>query len=55
MKMGCRISVAVASLFFAGGLAVGSLGIATHNLPLLYLGYGVMAGTGLGLAYTPPI
>ncbi|CAN0536930.1 unnamed protein product, partial [Ectocarpus sp. 8 AP-2014] len=25
------------------------------SLPLLYGGYGVLAGTGLGLAYTPPI
>jgi MFS family permease len=40
---------------FGGGLAVGSLGIYLHMLPLLYLGYGALAGTGLGLAYTPCI
>jgi len=55
MKVGLRKSVALAGLFFGGGLCVGSVGIATHSLPLLYLGYGVIAGAGVGLAYTPPI
>jgi len=55
MKIGARASVGLSSLFFGGGLIVGSLGIWTHSLPLLYLGYGVMAGTGIGIGYTPPI
>lgn len=25
------------------------------SLPLLYAGYGVIGGTGVGLAYTPPV
>jgi len=30
-------------------------GCSLDSLPLLYAGYGVLAGTGIGLAYTPPI
>lgn len=55
MKVGTRASVGLASLFFGGGMITGSLGIYFHSLALLYLGYGVMAGTGIGLGYTPPI
>jgi hypothetical protein len=33
----------------------GALGVYFHSLTMLYLGYGVLAGVGLGLAYTPPI
>lgn len=36
-------------------MLLGAVGIHLHMLPLLYAGYGLMAGTGIGLAYTPPI
>lgn len=55
MKYGPRASIAFAGFLFGGGLMVGSLGIYLHSLPILYLGYGVMAGCGIGTAYTPPI
>ena len=55
MKVGTRASMAVAGLLFGGGMIVGSVGIATHQLWLLYLGYGFLAGCGVGVAYTPPI
>lgn len=55
MKVGIKKSTVIAGLCFGGGLLIGSIGIATHNLTLLYLGYGVLGGTGVGLAYTPPI
>ena len=32
-----------------------AVGIHYHLLPLLYLGYGVLGGAGVGLAYTPPV
>jgi MFS family permease len=54
-RVGHRKSILYAAMSFGGGLAVGSLGIYLHVLPLLYLGYGALAGTGLGLAYTPCI
>ena len=55
MKVGARKSMAAASVCFGGGLIIGALGIHLHSLPLLYLGYGVLGGTGIGLAYTPPV
>lgn len=55
MKVGPRKAIAVAGSCFGGGLLLGSLGIYLHSLPLLYGGYGCLAGFGIGLAYTPPI
>ena len=55
MKVGTRASMAVAGLLFGGGMLVGSVGVATHQLWLLYLGYGFLSGCGVGIAYTPPL
>lgn len=55
MKVGPKAAIAAASVCFGGGLLIGSLGISMHNLWMIYLGYGVLGGTGLGLAYTPPV
>lgn len=55
MKVGPRQAMAAASIAFGGGLVVGAAGLHFHSLPLLYLGYGFLGGTGIGLAYTPPV
>eukprot|EP00501_MAST-03F_sp_TOSAG23-6_P000087 GSMAST32.ASY1.ANO1.89.1 assembled CDS len=58
IKVGPRVAQATASLCFGGGLCLGALGIYvlhTHQLWLLYLGYGILGGTGVGVAYTPPM
>jgi MFS family permease len=55
MKVGPRIAMGAASVAFGGGLMLGALGIHLHSLPLLYAGYGFLGGTGIGLAYTPPM
>jgi MFS family permease len=55
LRVGPRMSLVVAGACFGGGLMLGALGISMHSLPLLYLGYGVLGGTALGLAYTPPV
>jgi MFS family permease len=55
MKVGARLAMTVAGLCFGGGLLIGSVGVSTHNLWLLYLGYGVLGGCGVGIAYTPPL
>jgi hypothetical protein len=47
--------MAAASVCFGGGFMLGALGIHYHSLPLLYAGYGFLGGTGIGLAYTPPV
>lgn len=55
MKYGPRASMAFAGLMYGGGMLVGSAGIYLHSLTMLYLGYGVMGGCGVGICYTPPI
>lgn len=55
LKAGTRATLFVSSLMFGGGFILGSIGIATHQLWLLYLGYGFLSGCALGIAYTPPL
>jgi MFS family permease len=45
----------VAAFCWGGGYIVGGFGIVTHQLWLLYLGYGVIGGCGLGLGYVSPV
>jgi len=45
----------VAAFCWGGGYLLGSVGILTHQLWLLYLGYGVIGGCGLGLGYVSPV
>jgi MFS family permease len=54
-RNGPRKAMAASALFFVTGLLVGGLGIATQQLWLLYLGYGVIGGIGLGLGYISPV
>ena len=48
-------SASVAALCWGGGFLLGGLGIWLHQLWLLYLGYGVIGGCGLGLGYVSPV
>ena len=52
---GPRKSGFVAALCWGLGFLVGALGIQTHQLWLLYLGYGVLGGCGLGIGYITPV
>ena len=54
-RVGPRRAMVTAALCFGGGLLVAALGIAWHQLWLLYLGYGVLGGCGLGLGYISPV
>ena len=45
----------VAALCFAGGFLVSACGVALHALWLVYLGYGVIGGCGLGIGYISPV
>ncbi|SNZ19138.1 OFA family MFS transporter [Cohaesibacter gelatinilyticus] len=48
--------VGVTSAFlWGGGFILGSFGILSHQLWLVYLGYGVLGGCGLGLGYVSPV
>lgn len=54
-KVGPRCVGVTAAFCWGGGFVVGSLGIVTHQLWLVYLGYGVIGGCGLGLGYVSPV
>ena len=54
-KVGPRKVGVVAACCWGGGYLVGGAGIMTHQLWLLYLGYGVIGGCGLGLGYVSPV
>jgi MFS family permease len=52
---GPRKAMAAAAACWATGFLVGAVGIATTQLWLVYLGYGVIGGIGLGLGYISPV
>jgi MFS family permease len=52
---GPRRAMAAATAAWCSGLLIGSAGIATEQLWLLYLGYGVIGGIGLGIGYISPV
>jgi MFS family permease len=54
-SVGPRKSGVIAALCWGGGFLVGALGIHLHQLWLVYLGYGVLGGCGLGMGYITPV
>jgi len=54
-KLGPRVTGLLGAGLYAAALSTAALAASTHSLPLLYLGYGVLAGTTMGIAYVPPI
>jgi len=54
-KSGPRKTMLVAAACFGGGFIVSALGVALHQLLIVYLGYGIIGGCGLGLAYIAPV
>ena len=54
-KNGPRKAMFVSACFWAAGFLVSALGIATDQLWLVYLGYGVLGGIGLGIGYISPV
>ncbi|WP_265920403.1 L-lactate MFS transporter [Cupriavidus nantongensis] len=54
-KVGPRRTMFTAACCFGGGFVVSALGIWLHQIWLLYLGYGVLGGIGLGLGYVSPV
>jgi MFS family permease len=54
-KVGPRRTMFTAACCFGGGLLVSALGVYLHQTALLYLGYGVIGGIGLGLGYVSPV
>ena len=54
-KNGPRKAMFVSACFWAAGFLVSALGISTEQLWLVYLGYGVLGGIGLGIGYISPV
>ena len=52
---GPRQAMAAAAVFWGSGLAVAGLGTLTEQIWLLFLGYGVLGGIGLGIGYISPV
>src|ERR1700749_148254 len=52
---GPRRTMFTAALCFGGGFLLSALGVWLHQLWIVYLGYGVLGGTGLGLGYISPV
>jgi OFA family oxalate/formate antiporter-like MFS transporter len=54
-KLGPRTLALSGSILFSVGYAISGMALSIPSLPLLYLGYGVIGGTGLGLGYVTPV
>ena len=54
-RNGPRKTMAAAACCFGGGFLVAALGVFLHQLWIVYLGYGVLGGCGLGLGYIAPV
>ena len=54
-KFGPTVTGTVSSILFGSGIALTGLAIHLHSLILLYLGYGVIGGIGLGAGYVTPV
>src|SRR5271169_5180778 len=52
---GPRRAMFAAASCFGGGFLVSAVGIWLHQLWIVYLGYGVLGGCGLGLGYISPV
>ncbi len=54
-RVGPRCVGVTAAILWGGGFLIGSVGVAFHQLWLIYFGYGVLGGCGLGLGYVSPV
>src|SRR4249919_922950 len=54
-RVGPRKTMFTSALCFGGGFVISAFGVWWHQLWILYLGYGVIGGCGLGLGYVSPV
>ena len=54
-RVGPRASGLLAAICFGAGFFVSAIGVWTHQIWLLYAGYGVIGGCGLGIGFNTPI
>lgn len=54
-RFGPRLTETVAALLYGSGILLTGLAVQLESLPLLYIGYGVVGGLGLGAGYVTPV
>jgi len=54
-RRGARVAAKTSAMFFAGGLALGGLGLLWQQPLLLFLGLGILCGIGCGIGYIAPV
>ncbi|MEE1326786.1 MAG: OFA family MFS transporter, partial [Streptococcus sp.] len=54
-KFGPRVTGTISAILYASGNVLTGFAIAQHSIFLLYLGYGVLGGIGLGTGYVTPV
>ena len=52
---GPRRAMFAAALCFGGGFLISAAGVRLHDIWIVYLGYGVLGGIGLGIGYISPV
>ncbi len=53
--VGPRKAMFASACCFGGGFMIGAIGVWLHQIAIIYLGYGVLGGIGLGLGYISPV
>jgi len=54
-RVGPRKAMFISASCFGGGFIIAALGVWMHQLSIIYFGYGVIGGCGLGLGYISPV
>lgn len=54
-REGPRKAMFASSVCFGSGFLISAIGVHVHQLWLIYLGYGVIGGIGLGIGYISPV
>lgn len=54
-KFGPRVTGTISAILYASGNILTGFAIAQHSIFLIYLGYGVLGGIGLGTGYVTPV
>jgi MFS family permease len=52
---GPRRAMFTAACCFGGGFLISAFGVYVHNIWIVYLGYGLVGGCGLGIGYISPV